>query len=692
MTVFLASATFIEKFYGSEFIRQHFYNAWWFIILWSIIITLTLLTCCKKPFYKHLKNFLFHFSFVLIFVGALTTFLTSRNGKIHLRDDGSIVSKTIDLPFEIKLDTFYIDYYKATNSPANYVSKINLVDNNKIVNTTISVNNIFKYKGFRFYQSSYDKDFKGSVLIVKYDRYGTTIVYLGYILLLFSVLWILLSKKGVFRRAIKILGIVLLFLLPVFVSAQQTFTQEESELFGRLSILYRGRITPIDTYARDFVKKISGKTTYKNFNSVQVLAGCFFFPEEWQKEPLIKIKSKKFKSLLNIEDKACFTDFFENDKSYKLLKTANDKDFVKTDEIVNVILALQSGQTMKIFPNNGQWFSSESSLTAANPKDTLFISKILLLVQESIKNNNHEQTTFLLDKIGVFQKSRDTQNTISSFKNTLEIYYNRFNIISILFKLNLFSGVFALGFELWNTRKNSYLKRIRTIYCIPIAFTFIYLTILIAIRWMISNHIPMSNGYETMIFISWFISLISLVFSKKSELLSSIGLLLSGCTLLVASIGVANPQITQLVPALMSTWLSIHVSLFIISYSLLGFITINSLIYIILHISFKTKQVILEKLFNLNIVLLYPALFCIVAGIITGSVWANETWGRYWAWDPKEVWALITLLVYSFSIHQKSLSLFRNKLFFHCYLIISFLCILITYFGVTYFFGGLHSY
>lgn len=161
--------------------------------------------------------------------------------------------------------------------------------------------------------------------------------------------------------------------------------------------------------------------------------------------------------------------------------------------------------------------------------------------------------------------------------------------------------------------------------------------------------------------------------------------LLSGFALLVSYLGQMNPQITPLMPVLVSPWLSTHVSLIMMSYALFAFMMLNGILALCLRRSAR-------MLMLLSRLLLYPAVFFLGAGIFLGAVWANASWGRYWAWDPKEVWALITFMVYGAAFHARSLRIFRSPLFFHIYMIVAFLTVLMTYFGVNYILGGMHSY
>lgn len=695
LTILLAVATFAEKQFGTPFALHHFYGSWWMITLWAAT-TITALSLCINTLYKSRKPaFLFHSAFGLILVGALTTYIMSERGQIHLREDG-MTESTIEIPFAVSLIKFEMDYYTGTKTPADYISHLLVKDEGQTFETIVSMNNIFKYRGFRFYQASYDSDHKGSILSVSYDPYGIAITYTGYLLLLLSMIGLLIDKNGRFRKLIKSLGIIILILLPNFASAQRTLNREEAKAFGQLSMYYNGRIVPVDTYARDFTKKITGKSSYKNFNAVQVLAGWVFFPEDWQEEPMIKIKDNNIKQFIQEEpqNRLRLSDFF-NAGIYKLSYAdfpAQSKGVRETEEKISLLMSQHSGSTLTIFPQGNHWYAATDDLSEIQSGDTLFISKVLLMIRETLNQENRESMLNLFEKIAAYQHNRAEKGAISSVKTQAELFYNKFDIIGLLFKINLTFGILAYAIFIFSFLSGKKIWLAKPLTFSLIIFSSILLSLSIGLRWYISSHIPMSNGYETMVFIAWCITAVSLFFGRKHDFIPAVGLLLSGFALLVASLGAMNPGITKLIPVLQSPWLSIHVSTIMISYALFAFMTFNGITALILHFSSPKSDKYVTRLQRISQILLYPALFTLTAGIFVGAVWANVSWGRYWGWDPKEVWALITMLIYSFAMHTQTLKIFRNPLFFHVFTILAFFSILMTYFGVSFFFGGMHSY
>ena len=719
--VVLAIATFAERQYGTPFVSQHFYGSWWMITLWASILLTAFFISIYTLYKKRKPAFLFHCALGIILAGAFTTFLTAERGQIHLREDGKVAS-TIHIPFDIKLKKFEMDYYKGTKTPADFISHLSITDSDATFDAVVSMNNIFKYRGFRFYQASYDSDHKGTILSISHDPYGIFFTYSGYLLLMLAMFWLLIAKNGNFRKLIKSLSIITLIIIPNVVSAQRTFTKDEAKVFGKISMSHNGRIVPVDTYARDFTKKITGSSSYKDFNATQVLAGWMFFPEDWQEEQMIKVNDKEvFRFILEDEkgkDRLRLSDFF-NSGIYKITYAKfpeRHKGVREVDEKISLLMSQNAGSTLAAFPQGNHWYACTDDLSDVKSDDALFISKVLLMMRETIEKNDHEMTMKLLEKISAYQLKSAEEGAISSTKTKIEIFYNKFDAAGILFKVNIGMGILTFAAFIWGFLTGKKKRIFRSLAYIQIIHSMAFLSLSVGLRWYISSHIPVSNGYETMVFVSWCIMVITIIFGRKSEVIPSMGLLLSGFALLVASLGAMNPEITQLVPVLQSPWLSIHVSLIMVSYSLFGFMMFNGITALILKLmpsknnSSEMKEGIINsgkpmkrnassknedyviRLQKISQIILYPALFTLTAGIFIGAVWANVSWGRYWGWDPKEVWALITMLIYSLAIHSQSLKIFRNPLFFHVFTIVAFLSIIMTYFGVSLFFGGMHSY
>jgi ABC-type transport system involved in cytochrome c biogenesis permease subunit len=478
--------------------------------------------------------------------------------------------------------------------------------------------------------------------------------------------------------------------LSINTLGQKTVSKQTADAFSRLAVEYNGRISTIGTLARDFTQKITGKTEYNNYNAVQVFCGWLFFPQDWENEPMIHLKNKAIQKKLGVKNRLALTDFFYPEGAYRLPYLGlemTDKSVVEADEKVNIILDVQRGRCLKIFPYNNKWLSLDDRLEDVQSEDTIFIANIIPLLAEQIYEGNEIEIQQIITKIAKFQTQR-VNSKISVAKIKMETAYNKLNIVDIIFKINIIIALIAfidLMFARIKSRKHN--RIIKFLVALTVIVSFLWLTVMLVFRGWISGHLPMSNGYETMMFSSWIILLLSLILHKQ-EVFFTGGLFISGIALLVCYLSGLNPQMTNLVPVLQSPLLSIHVSLIIISYSLLAFLTFNSIISLLLKVI--TKEYIHDLKLTKTILLI--AVLLLGCGIFVGAIWANNAWGRYWGWDPKEVWALITFLVYGIALYDKRLPFFREPFIFHIYMLLAFLTVLMTYFGVSIFLGGIHSY
>lgn len=720
LLLLLSAVTFIEKYCGSAFVGRYIYDSWWFILLWVGLTIFASIYILRRKLYRNLPVFLLHLAFVVILAGALLTSLTARRGVMHLRihepanafvtDEETVV----ELPFSVTLDTFLITYYPGTNAPADYTSYITTVSaEGERTQGQVAMNRIFARRGYRLYQTSYDSDIKGSILTVNFDRWGIPITYVGYYLLFAVMLWNLLARNGYFRRALRnpllknsMFLFILLGLGSTLQAAPRTLSKADAAYMGQVQVLYNGRVAPLQTLAYDFTLKLTGKTTYKTYSPEQIFIGWMLFPSSWQEEPMIRIKESEFRKALGIKEEfIALKDFYTPQYEYRLetyLNATSDKlkkAALGADEKVQLITMLHEGELFKAFPLtiNGRtlWYAPTSTLPVeVENNQWLFIRKGMSLLTESVLKNDKEQIRLFISKLIAYQRKNGGESVLSESKLQAERLYNTIPFSTLLYRINLTVGLLAFVFLcyrlLYRELRIRFVCRFAKLFTGMLCFSFLMLTLSLILRAYISGRLPMGNGYETMIVMAWCMQLIALLLHKKFPLMVPFGLLLPGFCLLVSSIGRMNPQITPLVPVLSSPLLSLHVSFIMMSYALFAFTFLSGLLALLLRWTQKPEQI--NGLVALSKVFLVPALFLLGAGIFIGAIWANVSWGRYWAWDAKEVWALITFLVYAFALHADSLPVFRKPFFFHVYMIWAFTTILMTYFGVNYFLGGLHSY
>lgn len=665
----LAIATFLEQACGTDFVEKYIYHTFGFCCLWGILAALAVIAFIRRQLWKHLPTLLLHGSFLVILAGAMLTFVGSRKGYVHLtvgNKVGSFVEqesgRRIDLPFTLLLDSFRVEHYPGTEAPADYVSHIRILRSGQDTDSascsrTVSMNRILSEQGFRFYQSSFDEDKRGSWLTVNYDPWGIGATYAGYVLLGISMIGLLFSHRGEFRRLmnhplLRKGGVFCLLLLAGSMQVQgrtlPALSIRQADSLAYEQVIYHDRVVPFNTLARDFVVKLTGRPSYAGLTPEQIIGGWLLRPEVWKYEPMIYIKNRELCRLLNLKTPyASVADLFDGQR-YRLQDfwqgrqetgrkmSPLEKAIVETDEKVGLILMLQKGTLIRPLPKDG----------SVKP---LPLSKI-----------------------------------------RAELIYNRIPFSKCLFMFNLTVGLLAFFHLVYcglrhSSERSGLSRRINRFLVVALYAAFLFQLFGYGLRWYVGGRIPLSNGYETMQFMALCTLVLACLFRRRFPFTVPFGFLLSGFALLVAHLGQMNPQITPLMPVLVSPWLSMHVSLIMMSYALFAFIMLNG----ILALCIRRHE---RMLMLLSRLLLYPANFFLGAGIFMGAVWANVSWGRYWAWDPKEVWALITFLVYGMAFHSKSLSAFRRPLFFHIYMIAAFLTVLMTYFGVNYVLGGMHSY
>lgn len=733
LLLILTIATILEKIYGTDFVNEYIYSSVPFVILWGVTAITSLLYIKKSKLHRQPVIFLLHLSLLFILAGAFTTWIYGEQGTMRVRQGEQQTSFTDSkgishqLPFSITLNQFEIIYYKGTLAPMDFISHISVADKDchRQIQGKVSMNHIFSYQHYRFYQSGYSEDNEGSVFSVSHDPYGIGITYAGYTLLLLSTVFFFFSPQSRFRQLLKspllhrsLTVILLLFAFSLnsnFLKANSTspkvLPREVAEHFGDLYILYNNRICPLQTFARDFTVKLYGSSSYKGLTPEEVLTGWLFYYDSWKNEPIIRIKSNEARKLLEIEGNyARLKDYISTINEYKLEKMMNhirsgeqvtDKRGIEeADEKFNIINLVCTGAMMKIFPCRNiagktlEWYSQSDQLPQDMDNDKwVFIRKSMSYVNEMIVMKKYNDACLLLEKIKKYQQKECDGLLPADNKFKAEKIYNQFDYSKSVAMACICIGLICFIYycHCMASQKRTSRKAI-IILNILLWIVFTYLSAAICLRGYVSNHLPLSNGFETMQFMAWCTLLLTFLLQRKFAMLLPFGFLLCGLTLMVSMLGESNPQITQLMPVLQSPLLSIHVVVIMIAYSLLAFIMLNGVTAVILHQSQKECKEQIERLQIISQIILYPAIFLLAIGIFIGAVWANVSWGRYWGWDPKEVWALITMLVYALALHPRSLPWFHRTMFFHVFCITAFITVLITYFGVNFLLGGMHSY
>jgi len=668
---------------------------------------------------------------------------------VHL----SYGSKELQLPFAIKLKEFQLDRYPGSMSPASYASEVILLDKEQGLEMPyrIFMNNILEHRGYRFFQSSYDRDEKGTILSVNNDP-GTLPTYIGYFLLTLGMFWSLFSKSNRFAQlakrakkaadekalgAIITLGLVLSLTTPSYaedlnptIKTIISFDKEHASKFGQLVIQdSSGRMKPMDTLSTEILAKIHrgshvniGK--YK-LDSNQVILGMMVKPESYRDIKIIYTKNSEVNKLIGTTQNAkyaSFAQFFSdpsNMSGYKLAELVDsavrkeakhrnmiDKAILKVDERVNIAYSVYTGALMKMWPKpndvNNKWYPTIEALQTFTPENGERLRGVAVeyftAIDGALESGDWSQANTAVTKLAEYQKFYGSEVYPTENRIKAEMFYNKAYIFETLYPFYLLLGFILLILSFVKILKPSFNISIFSKITLGLLVVFFAAhTFGLGLRWYISGHAPWSNGYESMIYIGWATVLAGFIFSKRSTMTMASTAILTGLILFVAHLNWMDPQVTNLVPVLNSYWLSIHVAIITASYGFLGLGALLGFIVLLLFI-LKTEKnskhitLSIKELNSINEMALMVGLMLLTIGNFLGGVWANESWGRYWGWDPKETWALVTILVYAVVVHLRFIKSLYSEFNFAVISLMSYSSVIMTYFGVNYYLAGLHSY
>ncbi len=665
-------------------------------------------------------------------------------------------SESIDLPFSITLNDFIAEKYPGTEKGySSFKSKVTVIEEDKShFDAEIFMNNVLDYNGYRFFQSGFDPDEGGTILSVNHDRWGTWITYIGYFLLYLGLMAILFSKHSRFGKLEEILNrikrkkksmitiLVVLFSFSGMAQAAKTpahttvpkqqidslikvnaVSQEHAEKFGHLIIQDNGRMKPINTFASELLRKISRSDNYEGLDANQVFISMTEFPRLWVEVPLIALKrgNDSIRHVAGVPEgqkDIALMDLFDERGNYKLepyLETATrttnpnqfQKDFIKAHENFALLNAALSGSILKIFPipdhEDNKWVSYPE-LNEANLKgmDSLYAKNILPLYFDSLKkareSGDYTQADELLESITNFQKKYGAEVMPSENKLRAETIYNKADIFNRLYKYFAVFGILMFVFIIAQLFKDRKILRtlIKTSKIIMWIF-FGIMTLGLALRWYVSGHAPWSDAYESVVYVAWATVFFGLAFGRRSDLTVASTAFVGAIILWVAHENWLDPSIANLQPVLDSYWLMIHVAVIVGSYGpfTLGMILAATSLFLMIFTTknnYSRMEINISELTVVTEMALTVGLVMLTIGNFLGGQWANESWGRYWGWDPKETWALISIMIYAFVIHARLVPGLRGRWTFNVFALFAYASIMMTYFGVNFYLSGLHSY
>ncbi len=680
VVIVLATGTIVERLN----LDIHIYSQWWFAVLMALVAIAAIVGIVQKRMWRRPAALLVHAAVPVILLGGALTTWTGRHGSILLEPGkpNHVVTNTDgiswNIPFDIELKKFEVASYAGTHTPMDFTSRVEIEGQEY----TISMNNILRYGGYRFYQEDYGED-GSSTLSVAHDPWGIAVTYCGYAMLLLGLLGLLVSPRGRFRQLLKGVAVMAAIMLPLAATATpshpQTLPRDAADRMGRMMVLYKGRVCPLQTYAKDFTTKLTGNATYHGLSAEQVLSGYLFYYDQWADEPAIKVK----KDVMGMRRASM--------RQLLILDTVRptpsaSKSLREAVERYNLVKGLLSGRSLKLFPIADSvgiigWYGQNDDLPMNIADDEyLFVRRWQNYCQELIITGSMDDLCRVFDKTAEYQRKSGVAMPGATQVNA-ERLYNALTTGRWLAMASVTLGLLAFAYAMvceGRRRKTARWVRMASIVWVALLTTFLLLTFVL--RWVVGGHAPMAGGFDSMNLMAIAIGIVGLLFLRRHSIGLPAAMLTMGFCLLVAMMSGSNPPVTNLMPVLNSPLLTLHVAVIMCSYALLFFVMMGGAAGLI------TGN---ERYRRLNLVLLYPAVTLLAAGIIIGAVWANISWGSYWSWDPKEVWALITLIIYTLPLHE---GLLRHQRAFHLYCLLAFLSVVVTYFGVNFILGGMHAY
>ena len=661
-------------------------------------------------------------------------------------------SKFIDLPFAIRLNEFQLERYPGSMAPSSYASEVTVIKDDKTYDYRIFMNRTLNEGNFLFFQSSYFPDESGTVLSVNNDP-GKWPTYLGYFLLTLGLFLNFFDKKSRFRKLTKFVANknLAMFVLTLALLSTQNLKANESntlpaqevdditirvdylnklkneskvtaDKFGHLVVQSSGgRMKPLATLNREIVQKLSGKSSFMGMDANQIVLGMITRPDIWKDVKIIKINTPKLKKFLGVpesEKYISFSEAFGEKNDYLLAKESEkalltkpiergtyEKDIIKVDEKLNIIYSVFNGSLLNIFPkvydeqsadDNFKWYSPLEAMQEFSGQNQAAIGSVVRGLFNSTMDFDWNSANNYIDMIALYQDKVGTDIKPTASKVNAEIVFNKLDIFFNLTLAYVLLGfvMVVLAFVVIFKPEFKPAKTTKIILAI-LSILFAIQTFGMGYRWYLSGHAPWSDIYETLIYISWSAIFAGVIFFRNSLLALGAATIIAGIFMFTAHLTDVDPQITSLVPVLKSYWLTIHVSILTASYGFFGLSAILGFLTLIMFIFRKNRphlDDVVRHVSAINEISLIIGLACITIGNFLGGVWANESWGRYWGWDPKETWAYVSIVVYALVLHLRFVKSLNTPYVLATASLLAFSSIMMTYLGVNFYLSGMHSY
>lgn len=746
----LSAATFIEKAQGSTLAKVLIYYSPLFFLLQLLLIANFIAIIRRRQFLKRKRwgMLLLHFSWAVILLGALISHLFGVEGTIHLREGekknhihirSNHGQRMEPLPFEIELERFTLTRYPGSASPSSYESNLLVYVDGEVRRERVFMNNVLDLKGYRFFQASFDPDEGGTILSVNKDVAGRNVTYAGYLLLMAGFIGCIAGRNSRLRRLIgqmknyTVAFLLLLCMCPVGVwgmpdraAMKETVLQihipdEHLAQFGSLPVQsMNGRMIPVNTFSSEILRKLHKNNTIGGLGSDHFLLSLLAMPEMWMHVPFIALPDNELAEYYDLTKSACaYAELFHRDGAYKLQarleeayrkvptqRSGFDKDVIKLDEQVNIFHQVANGQLLRIFPHetdtNSRWYAPGEDLSVYAGEDSVFVSRSFVTylseVRRALKSGDWSKADDALRNIKEYQEKKNRTVYIDTDRIRLELLYNKLEVFRWckIGYLSFGGMMLLLSFVLF-FREDRRIRRLLGLLGVCVGAVFVFHLLGMGLRWLIGGYAPWSNSYETMVYVAWATVCAGFLFIRRSRITFALATLFAGVILFVSGLNWMDPQINPLVPVLKSPWLMFHVAVLMVAYGFFGIscligITNLLMMTVLSKVRLKHYAASFRELAVINEIALLAGLMLMTVGTFMGAVWANESWGRYWGWDPKETWALITIVVYTMVTHLHLLPRWYNLWSLNLCSVMAFASVLMTYFGVNYFLSGMHSY
>jgi cytochrome c-type biogenesis protein CcsB len=745
----LATATFLEKYHGTAAAHGMIYYAPWFFVLQFLMVAHLIVVIVKRKLWRKEKWTMLtvHGALVVILCGALVSHVFGKEGVIRLREGDSTDRMIVHtpqgeayhlLPFSITLEDFILTRYPGSSSPSSFESRLIVRHGDEVRPERVYMNNVLDICGYRIFQASFDRDERGTVLSINRDATGRYITYIGYFLLFFGLIagfFAPTSRFSQLRR--KLRGEQLPFVLlaglfstavlpqaagkeippsPMWEAVQRHIPDaDHARRFGELPVQsLSGRMMPLNTFASEALRKLHRSERLGAFSSEQFLLSLMAMPDMWERIPFIALPGHYLAGVFHLTEPYCaYVEVFDSTGHYKLQEPLEaayakspaersrfDKDLIQLDERLQTLHQLFRFRLLRLFPlvddPTHTWYAAGDDLSAFPHADSSFVTGIIRWYVEELRTalqtDEWGQCDELLGMISAYQQARNSSSALSPHRLRAELLYNNLNPFRTVRFAYLIGGFFMLilAFAALFRPQGRLVSIATRILSLGILTAFLYHLGGMSLRGYIAGNAPWSNAYETMVFAAAATFAAGLYFRRRSPLVFALATLFAGAILFVSGLNWMDPQINPLVPVLKSPWLMFHVSVIMAAYGFFGLSTLASLSCLLIR-----PFVPADRNANLSVInemSLHIGLALMTIGTFLGAIWANESWGRYWGWDPKETWALITIVIYAALLHLRFLPRFRSERLFHLLTILAFATVLMTYFGVNYYLSGMHSY